>query len=196
MEVVLGASVAIAQNLPDGSDMRAWSGLPEGLKLEARDMADSDAKVLGKFLRGRIYSSPKTRYSYCIAVFSAGDLMRDRREEFVEIVKRLAERKKFVEIVKRLAERKKSPGDLQSGERTFMIGAQLFYVVPMGAGPGGGSLIAIAFTPKYDVIVQESLSEEGHPLDKTRETGPEPTIKLPDLFRRVFQRVMEPVPPK
>jgi hypothetical protein len=183
MGVVLGASVAIAQNLPDGSDMRAWSGLPEGLKLEARDMADSDAKVLGKFLRGRIYSSPKTRYSYCIAVFSAGDLMRDRREEFVE-------------IVKRLAERKKSPGDLQSGERTFMIGAQLFYVVPMGAGPGGGSLIAIAFTPKYDVIVQESLSEEGHPLDKTRETGPEPTIKLPDLFRRVFQRVMEPVPPK
>ncbi len=179
----MGASVAIAQNLPDGSDMRAWSGLPEGLKLEARDMADSDAKVLGKFLRGRIYSSPKTRYSYCIAVFSAGDLMRDRREEFVE-------------IVKRLAERKKSPGDLQSGERTFMIGAQLFYVVPMGAGPGGGSLIAIAFTPKYDVIVQESLSEEGHPLDKTRETGPEPTIKLPDLFRRVFQRVMEPVPPK
>lgn len=181
--VVLRASVATAQTLPDGFEMRAWSGLPEGLNLEAKNIHESDAEEFGKLLRGRSYSSPKTRYSYRIMVFAAGDLMRDRRAEFVE-------------MVKRLAERKKSPADLQSGEGTFMIGAQFFYVVPGGVGPGGGSLFAIAFTPKYDFIVQESLSDEGHSLNKTRETGPEPTIKLPDLFRRVFQRVMDSVPPK
>ena len=73
---------------------------------------------------------------------------------------------------------------------------QPFWIIPGGIGPGDGSFIAFASTKQYDVVVEELVGEEGHPLDKTNEQGILPSRSLPQFLEAVLAFIAhQPVGP-
>ncbi len=166
--LLCSATPVFAQQFPTPEQICAWTGLPIEVKFSVRPSNPKEEEASGTLLAGQEYDSPKTRYAYRINLFAPHSFLRDRKDRLLEMLKDLQKSKPtgfFSEV-----------GSHQTSQ------GQTYYITPGGMGPGGGSLIAFATTKRFDLVVVQVVSDEGHPLDKTHEEGPTPTKTLSQIF--------------